>query len=330
MRYLDYGSTDESLDKVNEQRVKKWEFKYNPCLFNLNCCDKTADEGAELITQEYKTESLCCHCLSQLFDEVSVAVKSRAKNKSFILQIGDLKCNLSRESVFIISRKLESYFVYLYKKHTQDKIFRKNKNLTDLLVSHGLIETSADRERIKGCSQVEVRQYFIYKAIKKDLSNCCNSYPFEIRNIKPMEFIIPELQLYTPVNFSCFCSFGRHEKNHAMLILTDGLERGFTFSFCMNHLYQFIQLLQKVYFGDIKNHLTIGCFSVIKNKMDKKCCIYNTASDYKVTFGKCTFFLSERAMKLLATTVLTSDIAKEYFPVEAQRFIAFKKLQSTM
>ena len=260
---------------------------------------------------------MCNSCCIEFYDELTKITSSKAKVKLYILSLGNFKYTISRNSVFIIFHKFEEYFLTLYSLHVRDDFFIHNENLNKLIAKNrnSFFETANDRKKVARLNQADTRRYYLYQHLKKDQSMCFD-FPFEIKSMKNPQ----KVEIYSLINYSLPCSFEKHNK--AIMALTDNLFRGFTFAFCTEHLYEFSKLLKKLYFNEVNGTAKIGCFSVEIHKVENPCCFFlDKKAQYKLNLNKCTVWLSREAIEMLAISILTSLVFKEFFPIQAQQFI---------
>lgn len=316
LKYLNYAEKN-GAETIRESEIKKWEFRYQTDLLNLDCCKITIADGCLLKLDNNKCCRMCNSCCVELFDELAKITASKAKVKLYSLSLGNFQYIISRNSVFIIFHKFEAYFLYLYGLHVRDDFYINNENLKKLIAknSNSFFETDNDRKKVKRLNQADKRRYYIYKQIRQDLSICFN-FPFEIKPLKTPQKIF----IYSLIDFSVPCSF--EKRKNAVMVVTDNSLRGFTFAFCTEHLYEFAKLLKKLYFNEVKGLVKIGCFSVEIHKVENPCCFFSDQkSQYKLKLDKCTVWLSRDALEMLAVSTLTSLVFKEFFPIQAQQFV---------
>ncbi len=320
LQFLNFAGKDQK-ETISESEVNKWEFFYQMDLQFTHCCEKKITDGCYFRLEKSRYYKFCNSCLINFYDELAKITSSKAKVKFFTLTLGVFKYTISRNSVFILFRKLETYFLKLYRLHVRDDFFIHNDNLKKLVTQNNkkLNITEKEKRIAAKLSQTEKRSFFLFKQLKEDQS-FCYGFPFEIIKAKHEN---SEIYTYPLVNYPLPCSFNKHKKhNNAIMVLTDNELRGFTFAFCLNDLNRFAELLKKVFFKEIDGELKTGYFYVEERHFEKPCCLYvNEKAHYKLVLNQCTIWLSKAGMEMLAISVLTSSVYKEFFPIQAQQFL---------
>lgn len=317
LQFLNFAGKDQK-ETISESEVNKWEFFYQMDLQFTHCCEKKITDGCYFRLEKSRYYKFCNSCLINFYDELAKITSSKAKVKFFTLSLGVFKYTISRNSVFILFRKLETYFLKLYRLHVRDDFFIHNDNLKKLVTQNNkkLNITEKEKRIAAKLSQAEKRSFFLFKQLKEDQS-FCYGFPFEIIKSKHED---SEIYTYSLVNYSLSCSFDKRHK--AVMVITDNEMRGFTFALCLNDLNQFGKLLWKTFFNEIENNLKIGCFYVQERRTEKPCCFFtNKKAQYKLMLNQCTLWLCRAAMEKLAISVFTSAVYKEFFPIQAQQFL---------
>lgn len=289
-------------------------------LTNLNCCNKKIADGVYFYISgsENKIE-ICNDCLTKLYEQASnLRIKSSRKKVSIF--ISGIMIEFDSKYLPILISKMQNYFRSLYKQHTRDDLFSNSEILNRYIEKRkgSFGETPKDTKITKNFSAGEKRFYYTNKRLKKDLGYC-NKYPIIYLNSaddKPAHFhIFSVLENQT-------CSFNHNAKKHSVIVISDQREKGFTFSFCENHLLDLATLLFKATY-DVKNRFTkVGEFEVEKNKFQNNCyMLMETNAQYKLSLRKGIVFLSKEAFNELTNLILTSKTFSELYPIESSQFM---------
>lgn len=334
MKYVDIYSVRKMDNYISQDKVNAIQLYYKADLERLLCCNKVIGDGCQIILWNGDTVEICHDCFIDLFDEVlTITHQDITKNKQYYtVNLPDYSFCISNSSFMILRAKLNLYFKDLYKRHIRDDLFLESESFciqkfldkTRRVVK----ESQKESKQTLRMSAGKRKRFFNERNIISDISQCYK-FEFDISIPKDEKRIVPlfDLEVYTTFsNISCKTGFHSNYQD-AVIVISDGRDYGFTFSFCADHLYDFAVLLEEFYFNPDIDETENGDFRLETGYFGEPCFLtrHKHRIMYKLHINKCSVVLAKEGLFILAEKVLTSAAFSELYPIEAKQFATLSK-----